>query len=282
MSSILDSLENNQVDVRSTVQHKEDISGVNYTLNPVKYKYILILPMNQIEIELIKYHDMLPYVQLLYCLFDSLTYDHQILLRNISTSEEIKSKIFLKNDYDNYILNWHGSILKEMAEQNYKGVIFIQFDTSIDWSFKKIYRFLCSLMNIIVRFEDVFSLSSKKIFLYRRESETKIFGNNWNIEILNTSLNKMNTFVNFKKLDDMSANEITTKVYKNTKRLAEIVRHFVKPDFDYTPSEIQNYKNHIYHCIFKCIFKHAHSNFTAESIKILSKDELTNQMYASD
>ena len=277
MSSILDSLENNQVDVRSTIQHKEDISGINYTLNPVKYKYLLIIPMSLIEVKLVKYYDVLLYVQLLDYLFSSLTHDYQILLRNISTSEEIKSKIFLKNDYDNYILNWNEPILKEMAEQNYKGGIFIQFDTSTDWSFIKIYRSLCSLMNIIVCFEDVLP-SSKKIFLYRRKSETKIFGNNWNIEILNTSLYKMSTFINFRKLDDMSANEIVTKVYKNTKRLSEIVRHFVKPDFDNTLSDIQNYKNHIYHCLIK----HARSNFTAEPIKMLSKDELMNKMCASD
>ena len=279
MSSILDTLENNQVDVLSIAQDREDISGINYTLNPVKYKYILILPMNQIEVELVKYYDMLPYVQLLDYLFSSFTHDYQILLRNISTSKEIKSKIFLKNDYDNYILRWDESILKEMAEQNYKGGIFIQFDTSTDWSFKKIYRFFCSLMNIVSYFEEIFVSSSKKIFLYRRKSETALlFGNNWNIEVLNTSLYEMSTFVNFKKLDDMSANEIVTKVYKNTKRLTEIIRHFVKPDFDNTPSDIQNYRNHIYHNLFK----HARSNFTAESIKILSKDELKNQMYASD
>ena len=272
MSSILDSLENNQVDVHSIVQDREDISGFNYTLNPVKYKYILILPMSQIEIELVRYYDILPYVQLLDCLFSSLTCDHQILLRNISTSEEIKSKIFLRNDYDNYILNWNGSILKEMAEHNYKGGLFIQFDTSTDWSFKKIYRFLCSLMNIIVRFENVFLFSSKKIFLYRLESETKMFENNWNIEVLNTTLYKMNTFVNFKKLDNMSANETDTKVYKNTKRLAEIIRHFVKSDFDPTSSDIQNYRNHIYYCLFK----HARSNFTAELINLISNNDEAN------
>ena len=132
MSSILDSLENNQVDVRSIAQDREDISGVNYTLNPVKYKYILILPMNQIEVELVKYYDMLPYVQLLDYLFSSFTHDYQILLRNISTSKEIKSKIFLKNDHDNYILRWDESISIEMNNNNYKGGIFVQFDTSTD------------------------------------------------------------------------------------------------------------------------------------------------------
>ena len=276
--SLLDNIQENQVNIRSIVQDIEDISGVNYTLNPVKYKYILILPMNQIEVELVKYYDMLPYVQLLDYLFSSFTHDYQILLRNISTSKGIESKIFLKNDYDNYILRWNESISIEMNNNNYKGGIFIQFDTSTDWSFKKIYRFFCSLMNIVSCFEEVFVSSTKKIFLYRRKSETKMFENNWNIEVLNITLNKMNTFVNLKKLDDMSANEITTKVYKSTKRLTEIVRYFVKPDFDYTPSDIQNYRNYIYHSLFK----HARSNFTDKSIKMLSKDELLSQMYASD
>ena len=128
-------------------------------------------------------------------------------------------------------------------------------------------------MNIVSCFEEVFVSSAKKIFLYRRESETALlFGNNWKIEVLNTSLYEMSTFVNFKKLDDMSANEIVTKVYKNTKRLAEIIRHFVKPDFDNTPSDIQNYKNHIYHSFFK----HSRSNFTAESINLISNNDEEN------
>ena len=252
MTSILDKLENSRIDV-STIVSAEDISGSCYKLDPKMYKYIMVIPVSQIEMQWVKYCDIQPYVSDLDYLFKSFTADYQILLRK--TVLTIPSDYFIESPLKDNLLNNHPMMgpLSAMASNKYTGGIFIQFNTPRDWTYRKIYRFLVSLTNVLSRYEAIIGTSHPKdLYLYRRHSEEpEPFNNYWNEEILNVPLSKLVYLMILKKFGDMSANEIVTNINCNTKLLSKTVRRFIKPDFDNTPSEIKKYRAYIYNDFFR-------------------------------
>ena len=251
--SLLDQIENTRVDVSKAIA-KEDISGSCYKLDPKTFKYVLVIPVWQIEMQWAKYEDLLPYINDIDYLFRAFTHDYQILLRKSDDNPAIQSEYFIKSPPGDNLLNQHPNSgpLYDMKIKKYSGGIFVQFNTSRDWTYKTIYRFLNSLLSVLCRYENVLK-SGKDLFIYRRYTdEAMLFNNYWNTEILNKPLHKFMWMLNLKKHVDLSSHDLITKVYSNATILTHVVRHFTKPDFDNTHNDYNMHKMHIYNnCLIK-------------------------------
>ena len=159
--SILDKLPESRADVRDVVSSAVDISGSGYVLNPSRFKYVLIIPMWDIEIKLSNHNDIEYYVHELDLLFMAFTPDYQILLRHIYHNTKYDSKYFPElSTEDRRAFN--DKLSFTLTEDDYVGGIFIQFNTPDIWTYKKQYRFLSSLMNLICRYENIIGQKGKK------------------------------------------------------------------------------------------------------------------------
>lgn len=243
--SILDKLPESRTDVRDAVSPAIDISGPEYVLNPSRFKYVLIIPMWEMEMQWAKYIDLLAYLTPLNCMMSAFTPDYQILLRRIPLDRIIPSEYFL----DMSLLEQSGlnDIIYDMKSHNYTGGIFIQFETPVEWTYKKQYRFMVVLMNIVAGQENFYSEHSKHIYLYRRYFE-KSYGNtdSWDTLILSRQLHTMPGLINIKnRYTNYYAHNPVMLTYENSKILIEVTHRFNEPYLHNTITEIEQYEEYI-------------------------------------
>lgn len=161
--SVLDQLESSQVDVYSTV--RPDIFGSEFSFKPLTYRYLFIIPFEQVDIVSI---DFRCYVSDVDYLFSGFVDKYQIMLRKLglgSSPYEMFPEISLKEQ------RMFGVKYSDMPDsQKFSAAMFIQFDLEKDWTYKKIYRFLKGLTKILDVYE---CLEYKTVHLLYRQQDIR-------------------------------------------------------------------------------------------------------------
>ena len=153
--SILDNIQENQIDVLSA-NVKNDISGSNFHFDPFKFRYLLLIAVENVDYSRTNYND---YVNDLDYIFSSFSNDYQIMLRKINLERLSDDNVFtplLEEEYD---------MMPVDHRINYWRAIFVQFDTIDNWPFKKTYRFIVSLAKLFSKYEE---LNYKPVYIYKQ------------------------------------------------------------------------------------------------------------------
>lgn len=251
MTSILDNIQQRRVNVLKSVFDDVDISGASFKLNPAMFKYIFVIPVWQIEMQFAKNYDLIPYLNVIDYLMNAFTPDYQILLRKLPYANDVPSEYFLNISAKESEFNCK-NLLFDLKYEDYTGGIFVQFNTPVEWTYKKQFRFLTALMTILACQENVHSAHGKYLYVYRRHDEqSNEIIENWETLILTMPLHKMTSLLNLKSEKDYSTEELINKTYSNLKLLAAFTNKFNNPDIKNTESEIKQYKTHLYNLHFK-------------------------------
>lgn len=213
--SLLDRLEESQVAI-STIA-KNDISGSLYHLEPFRFRYLLDVPFEIVDMVSPGIEE---YIADLDYILSSFTNDYQILLRKISQDDK---------SYENFIqlsteelrkidLKVH----KHDDRYRYSGALFVQFNTEPDWSYKKLYRFQMSLGRLFEKHE---KLDYKLVYIYKRSADLH---NCVRINEIDNIANKKNIFIRYNKqcqfrLTDDTPIKVVLEDIENSKPVADVL-----------------------------------------------------------
>ena len=143
--SILDNIERSRVDVRSCERP-------DYRLSPVKYKYILVIPFWEKEM---RERDVTDFVKDMSYLFYALETDYEVMLKSIIEGEYDKKIWTPFNDEELKCLfeSKAAHLFENSFSNDYFGGLFVQFNIRKNTSYKKVFRLMVGLSNVLRIYE---------------------------------------------------------------------------------------------------------------------------------